>query len=1612
MANISQKFGILLWKGLIVRKCHWFVTLLELCVPCLLFIGLASLNSHVANIIKGQSEQIYELEPEKSISLKNDYEKETLILYTPINNVTSKLMMMFKTDLLQDVAADIQGVSHESEMEKVFKHSYHNDSLSKRILGVVFLGDMTEIPLKSINYKIRSVGSPYSYASSSLYAGLFDAMSADQYKNNGFLLIQLKLNRCFFKLIGREMKSSLSLLKFPQLEMNTNEGKKIIHEFLPLATILSFIFLCPGVLKRIVEEKSTGVKELMKLMGVPSLILWFSWFAHAMGVAILSVTVITVIVVTPFSSTAPVMLCSGFVFWIFMILYCTASITFLFAISALFKKPTLAMVFGFLVWISSGIATKFVMDNQLAWYDIALSCLLPNIAVSWGYHAIFSYEVKDLTMYLGDVFNPATAMSGDFHLWQVWVLFVAQTVFYFTIAMYLEAIFPGDYGVAKPWYFPFMVCLNKCARVTPQSDMKGGSGHDPETFEPLAKSLPLGIKIRKLQKVFKSPWNRTTKVAVDDVSLDICKGQITALLGHNGAGKSTTMMILTGMLPPTSGTVEINGYNIKYYMSKVRESLGLCPQHNLLFPDLTVRQHLLFFAKLKSGPEQDPEKEVSVYAKKLNLISHLEKIPSELSGGYKRRLCLALAFIGQSETVILDEPTSGLDPEARREIWDLLLNEDDGNDDNDILQSMRGSRTILITTHIMEEADVLGDRIAIMDHGRVQCYGTPMYLKKLYGTGYVLSILKKSSSDPDKIETAIKAVIAEAELKTSVASLMTFSLPDEKRSLFPELFSLLQRERVPLGIESVGVSITTLEEVFLRVGEIALEESGKTEDLTSELSEKSECSLKPLSCENVKGTSLWLQQLQTLFWKRILVMNFSYLIQLVLVALVIIFVTTVSLHRFGGKPIPPLQLDLSLYGKTSVLYTSAAGTSEQLIANYKTSVMKSGSTVELVPPGANISSTLLKRGYQDKETYVFKYIVAGQLNRTDRELVALYSEMALHSLPISVNLLANALVKYETNDSEYSISVANHPFQKEEAIYLSTCNAQYIDGDLVTLLWMSLVPLVLTFWIGLFVIVPMEERVSSSRQLQCMAGVNVPTYWLTLYTSDLLLHLGLSSVLVIAIGCIDHLGVFNSLELGLIMVIIMAILHDFGIKAVDCLEAVIRLVPNFALTQVLHQFIYQVMEEKACLRTTKFDLERLCSSKDVFSRYEKCCSCVGDDCGTTSKSYMKSNQDLLLYLSFSWILYMAIVIILDMGMFEWLWEKVLSRFGSGDTAVTGNDDVDGEVQRVGKNFKEGTKDVTPDLLVNNLKKKYGILPKPLAVKGVSFQVKPGECFGLLGVNGAGKTTTFKMLTGAVVPTHGVASIAGYRSDEHRSQYLSQIGYCPQHDALIESLTANEVLKMYGSLRGVPKTKLNSEVEHWINMMGLREYRNKKCGMYSGGNKRKLMTAMALIGNPPLVFLDEPTSGVDPLSRRNLWNSLIMLQKTGQSIVLTSHSMEECEALCNRLGIMVGGQLKCMGNIPYLKNKYKQGSTIKIKLRAGGGEETIEKAKQKMESAFSTIILKDSHETFLHYQVTDRNVSWGYMFETMETLKKESEIIEDYTISETTLEEVFLSFAQT
>lgn len=190
----------------------------------------------------------------------------------------------------------------------------------------------------------------------------------------------------------------------------------------------------------------------------------------------------------------------------------------------------------------------------------------------------------------------------------------------------------------------------------------------------------------------------------------------------------------------------------------------------------------------------------------MNMYEKKNSLANSLSGGMKRKLCLSMALIGYSKVLILDEPTSGMDPESRRYIWDLLL-------------SCRGSRTILITTHFMEEADVLGDRIAIMDHGQLICYGTPMYLKKQFGTGYNLSIVRDEVNfKKDEVEEIIRRFVPSAYLKNENGNAMIYLLPNESKFEFHKLLSQLEGDKENLGISSISVSITTLEDVFLRVG--------------------------------------------------------------------------------------------------------------------------------------------------------------------------------------------------------------------------------------------------------------------------------------------------------------------------------------------------------------------------------------------------------------------------------------------------------------------------------------------------------------------------------------------------------------------------------------------------------------------------------------------------------------------------------------------------------------------------------------------------------------------------------------------------------------------------
>ena len=267
-----------------------------------------------------------------------------------------------------------------------------------------------------------------------------------------------------------------------------------------------------------------------------------------------------------------------------------------------------------------------------------------------------------------------------------------------------------------------------------------------------------------------------------------------------------------------------------------------------------------------------------------------------------------------------------------------------------------------------------------------------------------------------------------------------------------------------------------------------------------------------------------------------------------------------------------------------------------------------------------------------------------------------------------------------------------------------------------------------------------------------------------------------------------------------------------------------------------------------------------------------------------------------------------------------------------DTTVENNvetedEDVKFEKERINNMNPNDYKEY--NLILKNMTRYYSDFK---AVNQLCVGIKHSECFGLLGINGAGKTSTFKMLTGDIKISDGGAWVKDISLKTNMKQVHQQIGYCPQFDALIDDLTGRETLTLFAMCRGIPRYKLKDVIAKLSGDLNFTKHLDKKVKAYSGGNKRKLSTAVALLGNPVIVYLDEPTTGMDPGAKRNLWDVICNVRDSGKTIILTSHSMEECEALCTRLAIMVNGEFKCLGSTQHLKNKFGEGFLLTVKLK--------------------------------------------------------------------------------
>ncbi|MGN8224505.1 ABC transporter ATP-binding protein [Gracilimonas sp. BCB1] len=238
----------------------------------------------------------------------------------------------------------------------------------------------------------------------------------------------------------------------------------------------------------------------------------------------------------------------------------------------------------------------------------------------------------------------------------------------------------------------------------------------------------------------------------------------------------------------------------------------------------------------------------------------------------------------------------------------------------------------------------------------------------------------------------------------------------------------------------------------------------------------------------------------------------------------------------------------------------------------------------------------------------------------------------------------------------------------------------------------------------------------------------------------------------------------------------------------------------------------------------------------------------------------------------------------------------------------------------------------PAIQTKNLTRKFGDFT---AVDNITFEVEQGEIFGFLGANGAGKTTAMLMLTGLLIPTSGNAWVSGKDVYRQAEAIKKNIGYMSQKFSLYDDLTSEENIRFYGGIYGIPDKELNSKIDAVINSLGLKDVRNKLVRSLPLGWKQKLAFSIAILHNPSIVFLDEPTGGVDPVTRRQFWEKIYEVSDQGITVFVTTHYMDEAE-YCDRISIMVDGRMDAIGSPRELKANFESGSIedVFIKLARG------------------------------------------------------------------------------
>ncbi|XP_071429811.1 ABC-type organic anion transporter ABCA8-like isoform X2 [Pithys albifrons albifrons] len=1502
----------------------------------------------------------------------------TTLMYTPATNTTRRIMGKVASDSV------LRGVILE-EMENVEKMEAKGN-LEDEVIGVVFKDDFSY----SLRFQISKAVFPNELIdhieSCWDFAGSYCKIPSYWYE--GFLSVQSSIDAALIEMktnhsVWKEMKSITGVfLKSPMMK----PVLRIDYVWFIICAILCYSPFMYSLSVKVLREKKR-LKVLMRAMGLQDIAFWLSWSLLYTVYISISASLLALITLTEVLESQ-----SFSELYFFYFLYGMACIHFTFMISSLLKQPNITSFVGFLLHILLGSVGFLTLLDVLPPSSGWILNLFSPFAFTSGLSTMVKLEKH------GPPFN-----SELYPLYNLYLILSLDSILYFLLAIYFDKVLPGKYGVPHPPAF----FLRPSYWVKPSRGSEGLRGGSERNHEPLpssnAEPMPPGfggkeaIRLNNIKKIYKKKGQSIE--ALKGLSLNIYEGQITALLGHSGSGKTALLHVLSGFSKPSAGSATIYNYNVSEILDRegIQAMVGICPQLNLHFEALTVKENLQTFAHIKGTERKEVEQEVQKVLVMLDLTDLQNVCADALSGAQKRKLSLGIAILGNPQVLLLDEPTAGLDPCSRHHVWSLL-------------RERQAGHVTLFTTQSMEEADAHADRKAFLSNGKLQSVGSSLYLKRKWGIGYHLRVHINDLCDPELISSLVRQYIPDAMLKGKKRDELCYLLPLENTDSFPDLFSHLESSLLQ-GVVNYEVTRTTLEDVFLKLeGEEVIdgEGDGDLEDKDQNLPVFSRQGILPGN-----GMMLWRQQVCAVmrvrllklkhdgkFLRAILLLFGTFILPLLMLLIVLHLWHSSGSWEITASPyFLPTKEKIQNKSSNLLILNDTGSEIEDFIAALRTQNIMPEITLE-----KNITRLPHHNG-------AIKISLEGKYQFT-----VLCSPEPINCYPLLMNIISNSLLRLRNSTAR--IRVWSELFPKLQ------------NPDIKNYIFFNCFDYLLILAAGLpplFAVSSTEDYKLQARSQLRHAGLFPSAYWcgqalVDIPLSWILFSLMFGILVLVTRACPLQADSFVALIICIIgygaslVLLVYLIAFTFRRRRSNrYLWVLIFIVVNYAAYMIsdYHGVFYYVFNVLPVFPPLSFAM---------FFRI----------------SFIISHNDETFHL---WNhIYMAVFApYIHSIIFALLLRCLEMRCGE---AVAGFDPIFRIQQRrvVTKQNKDPAGEEPPEvqverervrramvslqqneesIVVNSLRKEYKVKKatsifkkkKKLAVKNLSFSVKKGEVLGLLGPSGAGKSTTLNMISGDVALTAGEVLLRDQdgAAPSPGQGSLGGLGCCPQQDPLWPDLTVLQHLEAFAAVRGMRKEDAALTIGSIAKALDLLKHFKTPARKLLAGEARKLCFALSILGDPAVMLWDEPSAGMDLKGQRHMWRMMQSCMRSRErAAILSTQRLEEAAAMCDRVAILVSGRLRYIGSLEGLKSKFGTSYHLEIRLTDTAQSDALHAEILKL---FPCAARQERTSSLLIYKIPKADaLPLSRSFSKLEAAKQNFRF-EEYSLSLNTLQQIFVDITR-